>query len=67
MKTKKPIIKLIAATLAIVCFSAIAAGKCGIDDLQMNWTGKTMVDGATATLLYELKCINGHLSWAKQP
>jgi hypothetical protein len=37
---------------------------CPIDGSSSIWTGKTVVDQATAKLLYEHKCVRGHVFWA---
>jgi len=66
MKSKNTTIKLVAVSLAFICMSAYGAIKCGIDGMDAVWTGKTMVDKATAVMLYEIKCVNGHVSWASQ-
>ena len=52
-----------AAVLITISLTAYAAYTCGIDGYAMYWTGQTTVDSASGKLLYQQKCINGHISW----
>jgi hypothetical protein len=45
---------------ALVAFNV----NCPIDDSSAVWTGSTKIDQATSKMLYEHKCLRGHVFWA---
>jgi hypothetical protein len=55
---------LLAGLLIAVAFAADAGNyTCQIDHSAMYATGKTKIDPATGTLLWEYKCPMGHTYW----
>ena len=52
----------IGISMMAVALSALASQTCIIDNLPMNWTGKTVTEGGK--LLYVLKCLQGHTALA---
>lgn len=62
-KNLKRIVLLMAVAGTLFAFNV----SCPIDGSSAIWTGKTVVDQATAKLLYEHKCARGHVFWALKP
>ncbi|MGD0133017.1 MAG: hypothetical protein ABSE57_13275 [Bryobacteraceae bacterium] len=61
--TLKRIALLLALASALFAFNV----DCPIDGGSAMWTGKTMIDQATAKMLYQHKCLRGHVFWALTP
>ena len=49
--------------LCLVMLMVMVRIICPIDGLDMLWTGKTK--NVDAVILYEYRCLNGHISWAR--
>lgn len=60
-------LKRIALQLALASAVFAFSVDCPIDGGSAIWTGKTRVDRVTSKLLYEHKCVRGHIFWALEP
>ena len=61
------ILKRIALLLAVAGGLFAFNANCPLDATSAIWTGKTTVDQATAKILYEHKCVRGHVFWTLAP
>ncbi len=55
---KKLILALLAGALLLFGFYS-----CPIDNLTMNWTGRTRFE--SGVMLKEYRCVRGHIAWGR--